>query len=282
MRKEKEDAMNNKEGIISSSEFIGNLLSDASDPQIDDLSQELISLSTPIINTMWDQSKEILSSLVEFKELMMMYKCAIKEVKTKFEVLDTEFKIRYQRNPINFINTRLKRTTSIIEKMNRKNIPFSLENIEKYINDVAGVRVICSYVDDIYSIAKALMQQDDIKMIEKKDYIANPKPNGYRSLHLIVSVPVYFTEQKKNMKAEVQIRTIAMDSWASLEHQLRYKQQITNGEEIAGQLKECADLIADIDARMLAIRTKIEANSSEPTEEEILFRKLSKFDIPIE
>ena len=166
--------------------------------------------------------------------------------------------------------------------MGRKNIPFTLDNIEKYINDVAGVRVICSYIDDIYSIAKALIQQDDIKLIEQKDYIAHPKPNGYRSLHLIVSVPVYFAEQKKDMKVEVQIRTIAMDSWASLEHQLRYKQEITNGEEIAQQLKECADLIADIDSRMLDIRTKIEANSSDPTEEEILLKKLSKIDTPIE
>jgi len=274
--------MNKKEMPLNSNEYFESLFSDTSDLQIYDLSHEVISMDSSIVNTMWDKSKEILSFLIEFKELMMMYKCAIKEIKTKFEVLDTEFKIRYQRNPINFINTRLKRTTSIIEKMGRKNIPFTLDNIEKYINDVAGVRVICSYIDDIYSIAKALIQQDDIKLIEQKDYIAHPKPNGYRSLHLIVSVPVYFAEQKKDMKVEVQIRTIAMDSWASLEHQLRYKQEITNGEEIAQQLKECADLIADIDSRMLDIRTKIEANSSDPTEEEILLKKLSKIDTPIE
>ena len=231
---------------------------------------------------MWDQSKKILGSMIEFKELMMMYKCAIKEIKTKFEVLNTEFKIRYQRNPINFIDTRLKRTSSIIEKMEKRHIPFTMKNIENYIHDVAGVRVICSYTDDIYSIAKALTQQDDIKLIEQKDYIAHPKQNGYRSLHLIVSVPVYFAEQKKNMKVEVQIRTIAMDSWASLEHQLRYKQQITNEVEIVEQLKECAKLISDIDTRMLDIRREIEANSSDPTEEEILFEKLSKIDIPIE
>lgn len=142
--------------------------------------------------------------------------------------------------------------------------------------------MICSYVDDIYSIAKALTRQDDIKLIEQKDYIANPKPNGYRSLHLIVSVPVYFAEQKKHMKVEVQIRTIAMDSWASLEHELRYKQEITNGEEIAEQLKECANLISDIDSRMFDIRRKIEASSSDPTEEEILLEKLSKIDMSIE
>lgn len=271
--------MNKKERILDTNEYFSN----EADSQTYDLSTEIISMDDQIVNIMWDQSKEMLSLLVDFKELMMMYKCAIKEIKTKFEVLDTEFKIRYQRNPINFINTRLKRTTSIVEKMRRKNIPFSLENIEKYINDVAGVRVICSYVDDIYRIAKALIQQDDIKLIKKKDYIASPKPNGYRSLHLIVSVPVYFAEQKKDMKVEVQIRTIAMDYWASLEHQLRYKQQeIKNGEEITEQLKECADLIADIDSRMLYLRTEIEANSSELTEEEILLKKLSKIDMPIE
>jgi len=282
MHEEKGNAMNKKERSFNSNEYLENLFSDTSDSQIYDLLPEVISMDNPIVNTMWDQSKEILSLVVEFKELMMMYKCAIKEIKTKFEVLDTEFKIRYQRNPINFINTRLKCTTSIIKKMTRKNIPFTLENIEKYIHDVAGVRVICSYVDDIYSIAEALIKQDDIKLITKKDYIAHPKSNGYRSLHLIISVPVYFAEQKKNMKVEVQIRTIAMDSWASLEHQLRYKQQIANGEEIAEHLKECAELISDIDSRMLDIRTKIEANSSDPTEEEILLKKLSKIDTPIE
>lgn len=274
--------MDNKEKFSNSNEHIGSMFSDTDDTEISDLLPVVLSMDNQIVDFMWDKSKEILTTVVDFKELMMMYKCAIKEIRTKFEVLDTEFKIRYQRNPINFINTRLKSTMSIIEKMRRKNIPFTLENIEKHINDVAGVRVICSYIDDIYSIAKALVQQDDIELIEKKDYIANPKPNGYRSLHLIVSVPVYFAEQKKNMKVEVQIRTIAMDSWASLEHQLKYKQQITNEEEIAAQLKNCADMIAEIDSQMLDIRTKIEANSSEPSEEEILLKKLSKIDTPIE
>jgi len=266
----------------NTNDSFGSLFTESSDSQIYDLSSELMTVDDAINSTMWDQSKEILNFMVEYKELMMMYKCAIKAVKTKFEVLDTEFRIRYQRNPINFIQTRLKRTTSIIEKMRRKNIPFSLENIEKYINDVAGVRVICSYVDDIYSIAKALVKQDDVVLIEKKDYIARPKPNGYRSLHLIISVPVYFAEQRKDMKVEVQIRTIAMDSWASLEHQLRYKQEVENGTEIAEQLKECADLIAEIDSRMLHIRKKIEVSNSEPSEEEILLKKLSKIDVPID
>lgn len=274
--------MKNKDGLLNSNESIETLFSDISDAQFDDLSHELVSLTNPVVSAVWNQSAKILNSMVEFKELMMMYNCAIKEIKTKFEVLNTEFKIRYQRNPINFINARLKRTASIAEKIEKRRIPFTAENIENHIQDVAGIRVICSYVDDIYVIAKALTRQDDIKVIEQKDYIAHPKPNGYRSLHLIVSVPVFFAEQKKHIKVEVQIRTIAMDFWASLEHQLRYKQQITEEAEIAGQLKECAGIISDVDSRMLGIRMQIEANSSNPTEEEILFEKLRKIDIPIE
>lgn len=189
---------------------------------------------------------------------------------------------KYKRNPINFIDSRLKTTSCIIEKMKRKNIPFSIRNIEEYINDVAGVRVICSYTDDIYRIADALIQQDDIRLIEKKDYITHPKPNGYRSLHLLISVPVFFAEHKKHVKVEVQIRTIAMDSWASLEHQLRYKQRVAERPEIAEQLKECADLLSEVDSRMLGIRMMIEENSSDPTEEEIMLEKLSRIDRPIE
>ena len=274
--------MNKKEETFYTSEYIGSLLSETSDSQNYGLPHELITLSNPIVETVRSQAREIMRSLIGYKELMMMYKCAIKEVRTKLEILDTEFEIRHKRNPINFIVSRLKTTSSIIEKLRKKNIPFSIRNIEEYVNDVAGVRVICSYVDDIYMIADALIQQDDIMLIRKKDYIAQPKPNGYRSLHLIVSVPVFFAEQKKHMKVEVQIRTIAMDSWASLEHQLRYKQRVAERPEIAEQLKECADILSEVDSRMLGIRMKIEENSSDPTEEEILLEKLSRIDRPIE
>ena len=162
---------------------------------------------------------------------------------TNFEILNTEFKIRYQRNPISAVTTRLKRSGSIAEKLSRQNLPFSTESIEAHINDVAGVRVICSYVDDIYRIADALLKQDDVTLVARKDYIASPKPNGYRSLHLIVQVPVFFADQKKNLKVEAQIRTIAMDFWASLEHQLKYKKEIADPEEVIGQLKACAESI---------------------------------------
>lgn len=167
-----------------------------------------------------------------------MYACAIKEMRTKFDVLNTEYSIRYQRNPINFITTRVKSTHSILEKMNRIRNRFTLKDVAECLNDIAGVRVICSYIDDIYRLAEALTAQDDIRLLEKKDYIQNPKPNGYRSLHLIVSVPVFFAEQRQELKVEVQIRTIAMDFWASLEHQIKYKKEIPDQAEIIARLKE--------------------------------------------
>lgn len=234
------------------------------------------------IATIYDQSKKIMSMMVEYKELMMMYNCALKQIRTKFEVLNTEFNVRHQRNPINFIDTRLKRSTSIIEKMYRNNIPLSIENIDLHINDIAGIRLICSYVDDIYLISQALIKQNDVNLIEQKDYIANPKPNGYRSMHLIVVIPVFFAEQMKNVKVEVQIRTIAMDFWATLEHELRYKNQITNEVKIAAELKECANTISNTDSRMLEIRKKIEAYTGDQTDEDILFEKMRKIDFPLE
>ncbi|MDD3409517.1 MAG: GTP pyrophosphokinase family protein [Eubacteriales bacterium] len=231
---------------------------------------------------MLSQTKRLMGTLVNYKELMMMYTCAMKEIQTKFEVLNTEFKVRYQRNPISAITTRLKKTSSITEKLARQGEAFSLENIEGKLSDVAGVRVICSYIDDIYTIAEALLRQDDITLVTRKDYIANPKPNGYRSLHLIVKVPVFFADQKKEMKVEVQIRTIAMDFWASLEHQLKYKQEVPDQQRLVAELKECADVIHATDQRMLAIRGDIERVTTAPTEEDILFEKLSKFDISID
>lgn len=244
-------------------------------------------LTEGLITTLLDtpekanQTRRFMDMLVGYRELMMMYACAIKEVRTKFEVLDTEFRVRYQRNPISTISTRLKHTNSIITKLDRYGYHFSLQNIEKYINDAAGIRVICSYIDDIYGIADALLAQDDITLVTRKDYIIDPKPNGYRSLHLIVKVPVFFANFKKDMKVEVQIRTIAMDFWASLEHQLKYKQNIPNQQEIVRQLKECADIISMTDQKMIGIRQQIEAVSDAPTEEEILLEKLSRMDMNI-
>lgn len=255
------------------------LLQDAME---DVLSTDLAPLAADAVNQVMAHTKMLVGTVVGYKELMMMYACAMKEVKTKFDVLSTEFKIRYQRNPISSISTRLKRTASIAEKLGRQELPYSLESIEEYVNDVAGIRVICSYVDDIYTIADALLRQDDVTLVRKKDYIASPKPNGYRSLHLIISIPVFFADRKKEMKVEVQIRTIAMDFWASLEHQLKYKQEIPGQQDIIAQLRECAEIINATDEKMLDIRRQIEAASDMPTEEDILFEKLRKLDINLD
>lgn len=246
-----------------------------------EIPMELLPLLEEEQDELFDKTKKILGTLVEYREMMMMYACAIKELQTRFEVLDTEFSVRYQRNPISSVSARLKRTGSIMEKLMKNNRSLSLENIEEYVNDVAGIRIVCCYVDDIYGIADALLDQDDIKLIGSKDYIKNPKPNGYRSLHLIVRVPVFFAGYKKEIKAEVQIRTIAMDFWASLEHQLKYKQNICNQEEIIAQLKECSETIAGTDEKMLDIRKQIEAGADVPTEEDVLLDKLSKLDMQI-
>ena len=228
-----------------------------------------------------DQTKRMMWSVVEYKEMQMIYTCAMKEIKTKLEVLDCEFKLKYKRNPISSIASRLKRTESVIEKLLRRGYPFSMESIEENINDIAGVRVRCPYVDDIYLIADSLLSQDDVTLVARKDYIENPKPNGYRSLHLIVSIPVFLSETKKNVKVEVQIRTIAMDYWASLEHQMKYKKEIPDAELVSSELKECAERIAETDSRMLSLRRRIEAAEDIPTEDDELLDRLSRLDLPI-
>ena len=217
----------------------------------------------------------------EFQELMMMYSCAIREMRTKLEVLNDELSVHHQRIPIEFITSRVKKPLSIVEKLHRYGVPVSVESVEKNLNDVAGVRVICSFIDDIYTVADMLLRQDDITLIKKKDYIEHPKDNGYRSLHLIIEIPVFFSNQKKNMRVEVQIRTIAMDFWASVDHQLKYKQNIEdveNTDELSAELKECADIIAQTDARMQAIKNKIYPGNALPKTN---MDKLKKLTIPL-
>ncbi len=227
------------------------------------------------------QAMELLDDVLDYKALMMSYACAIKEINTKFEVLDTEFEVRYRRNPISSIHTRLKSQTSILEKMARLGVAPTRENVETYLDDIAGIRVICSYIDDIYRLADALTRQADIKLIEKKDYISNPKPNGYRSLHLIVSVPIFFAESVKEVKAEVQIRTIAMDFWASLEHQIKYKKHVEHAGNVIARLKECADEIAHVDETMQQLRIEMDSIKEETTGAEALYEKLKKIDISL-
>lgn len=205
-----------------------------------------------------DGSSKLLASAQPFMELLMHNECALKEIETKLNVLNDEFSLQYNYNPIETIKTRVKDPMSIVEKMKRKGIPPTIPNIEKTLNDIAGIRVICSFPEDIYAIAEMLLKQDDIELISQKDYIANPKPNGYRSLHLILEVPIFLSTGKKFMKVEVQFRTIAMDFWASLEHKMRYKKDVENAEEIARELKLCSDAINTIDYRMQDIRNRIE------------------------
>lgn len=195
-----------------------------------------------------------------YKKLMAYYQCAIYEIETKFRVLNEEFSLAHDRNPIENIKTRLKSIDSIVEKMQRRNAAISAENIEKELNDIAGVRVICTFIEDIYHLADCLLAQDDVKLIERKDYIENPKPSGYRSLHLIVEVPIFLENEKRPMRVEVQLRTISMNFWASLEHQLRYKKEIPQSERetIAEELRACADENAQLDKRMQEIRKQIE------------------------
>ncbi len=205
-----------------------------------------------------EDPKEILGTARQLEEVLMKYNCAIREVKTKLEVLNDEFSIQNQRNPIEFIKTRVKKPASIVGKLIRKGFDVSLQSVQDNLNDVAGIRVICSFVDDIYAVADMLTKQDDVTLIEVKDYIKNPKPNGYRSLHLIIEIPVFFSNTKDNLRVEVQIRTIAMDFWASLEHDLKYKQDFGDIDVIHEELRQCAETIADTDARMMEIRDKIE------------------------
>ena len=193
-----------------------------------------------------------------FRELMAYYRCAMMEVETKFRVLNEELSLEYDRNPIETIKTRLKSVESIAEKLVRLNLKVTVPNIEAHLNDVAGVRVICGFPSDIYKISQAFLNQDDITLIEKKDYMEHPKDNGYRSLHLIVEIPIFLHDEKKLMRVEVQFRTISMDWWASLEHKIRYKKNLNIPEEISSELYECARAAAYLDKRMEQIQKYIE------------------------
>lgn len=201
--------------------------------------------------------EEIQNKTKEYKVLMSYYKCAMMEIETKFNVLKEEFSLEHDRNPISSVSSRLKSLPSIKEKLERKGYEFTVESIEQHIHDVAGVRVICSFKQDVYNLAAALKKQDDVELIEEKDYIKNPKENGYRSLHIIVQIPIFLSHEKRTMKVEIQLRTIAMDFWASLEHQLRYKKENVFTEEMTKELLECAEISADLDKKMDHLRRTV-------------------------
>ena len=221
------------------------------------------------------ESLQFLNNATKFYNLMMMYRCAIREIQTKLEVLDDEFSVENNRNPISFIKTRIKKPNSIYNKLQKMGYEFTTENIQTYLNDVAGVRIVCAFIDDIYMISDLITQQDDIKVIEIddlykrignsflseiKDYIKNPKSNGYRSYHMIVEIPVFFAKGKTPMRVELQIRTNGMDFWATLEHQLRYKkgiEEMPGYDEISEELLHSARAIIEADNEMQRIKDKI-------------------------
>lgn len=222
------------------------------------------------------------SVMQPFKELMMYYECAILEVRTKIEVLDREFSVKYQRDPVETIKTRLKSPLSILEKLERKGLPVRLDLIEDNVHDVAGIRIICSFVDDIYAVADLLTRQDDITLIATKDYIKNPKPNGYRSLHLLVGIPIFLSSGKKEMCVEVQIRTVAMDFWASTEHKIKYKKNVGDRENVTRRLRECAEKVAALDLEMQEIGREIAKHADEQVSQEQPFSRGEKLPVTAE
>lgn len=202
-------------------------------------------------------SEDMVDLFDDFMELNQIYSAGIKEVRTKLEILDDEFQVKFDHNPIHHMEYRLKSPKSIIGKLKKRGLPLEIEAIKEHLTDIAGVRVICNYVDDIYRIADLLTSQDDITVLKRKDYIANPKDNGYRSLHLVVEIPIFLAEMKQPIPVEIQIRTIAMDFWASLEHHLKYKSENEVPDAIREELRQCASTITSLDDRMQTIHNKL-------------------------
>lgn len=198
-------------------------------------------------------------------KIMMVYEAGLKEINTKIEILNNEFKLTHQYNPIEHVSSRIKAPQSIIKKLRHNGRDLTIENVLKYINDVAGIRIICSFTSDIFRIADLISGQSDVEVLKIKDYITTPKKNGYMSYHMIVSVPVFLSNRVINTKVEIQIRTIAMDFWASLEHKMYYKFEGNSPEYIRRELKECADIVGFLDRKMLAINEEIQAYKQKDT-----------------
>lgn len=204
-----------------------------------------------------EAAKALFENYNEIKAMQHLYNAAIKEIQTKLEILNDEFKVTHSRNPIHHIESRLKSTDSIIKKLDARGFPLSVESAKKNLNDIAGIRVVCYYIDDVYSVEEALLRHSDMRLVDRTDYIKTPNYNGYRSLHLDLEVPIFLYEKTEYVTAEVQIRSVAMDFWASLEHDLRYKSSKKIPAELPEQLLRCADEIAEIDRRMQDIYNRI-------------------------
>lgn len=208
-------------------------------------------------------SEEFKRMVDDFFTVQCRYQAAIREVQTKLEILDDEFQMKHRRNPIHHMHSRMKSIQSMMDKLRRKNVEPNIESAVEHLTDIAGIRVICSYVQDVYTVADLLTSQDDVHLVRVRDYIQTPKENGYRSLHMIVEVPVFLAEGRVMVPVEVQIRTIAMDFWASLEHSLRYKAPDGVPEEISDELKQTALDIAALDQRMQSIHDRVDQLAEE-------------------
>ncbi|MBQ5321748.1 MAG: GTP pyrophosphokinase family protein [Oscillospiraceae bacterium] len=204
------------------------------------------------------KNKEKLETFRDYIELQHKYSAAIREVQTKLDILNEEFRVRYDHNPIHHIESRLKSPQSMFTKLEKNGIDISIQAAIENLNDIAGIRVVCCYIDDVYKVANILLNQDDIILVRRKDYIKNPKPNGYRSLHLVLKVPIFLSDRTEKVTVEVQFRTIAMDMWASLEHKLRYKQKKELPENLKNDLQKCAEEISEIDKRLQDIHIDIQ------------------------
>ena len=200
---------------------------------------------------------------LEYRKMQLLYQSALKEIGTKLEILNDEFKFVHKYNPIEHIESRMKSEESIVRKLMKKGQDITVENIERYIDDVAGIRVICSFTPDIYPIVDMISNQDDIEVVKTKDYMVNPKPSGYRSYHMIVKVPIFLSDTVVPTRVEIQIRTVAMDFWASLEHKIYYKYDGHAPEYIRSELRECAEMISYLDSKMLAINEEIHSLKQE-------------------
>ncbi|MDO4271085.1 MAG: GTP pyrophosphokinase family protein [Eubacteriales bacterium] len=202
-------------------------------------------------------AEKLIESAFQLQQIMMLYEAGIREIKTKLDILSDESRISGKPSPIDSIKSRIKTPRSIIKKLKRRGFAISLRSMMDNLNDIGGIRVICPFIDDIYTVADMLMRQDDLTLIEKKDYIKNPKPNGYRSLHLILEVPIFLSDRTQPVRIELQLRTMAMDFWASLEHQLRYKADVAVPPHVSDDLKSCADVIAATDEEMQRIAKEL-------------------------
>lgn len=203
------------------------------------------------------------SDVDNWKEVVLIYNSALKQISVKLEILNDEFQHVHRYNPIEHIKSRIKTSESIVKKLKKNGYESTIENMVKYVNDIAGIRVICSFTSDIYAIADMISNQSDIKIIAVKDYIVHPKPSGYKSYHMLVTVPVYLSDRIVDTKVEIQIRTVAMDFWASLEHKIHYKFEGNAPEHIREELVECARMVTDLDARMLSLNEEVQNLSQE-------------------